>query len=116
MTFKTRIFGKKLKEPELRGLLSALGQDDHPALRESIGGWTRAKTWGRVSFNPEEDGVGVDLYLFKRTIHVSDGSLQDIESNGFGMSHSSGHVTTNVNDYHLEGKIPYQTEKSQDVS
>ena len=100
MSLRTRLFGKKVEEEALRKLVEAMGKDPRHLLDDVGYRWSLDGVHGRVSLSPSLEGIGVDLYVFKKIFHRCDESLS---RDTWRMSK----VIYDTDVQHLKGEIKY---------
>ena len=115
MTLKTRWFGKKVEGEPLKNLVSALGENPDRLLQTSNERWSTSEVHGRVNFTPTNEGVNVDLYIFREDYHIKDGtlnldSLRDLslysERSPFSFNESKERFVQ-LHEKHIQGEIKY---------
>jgi len=105
MTLKTRLFGKKIQEEALEKLVEAIGKDKS-ILSTSLERWFTGELNGKCTLIPVNDGIAVDLYIFRTDIHYVDGTISaDYDRVERLISQKE---IRNVKKIHLRGKIPYE--------
>ncbi len=66
MSWKTKLFGTRIEGKALVGLLTALGEDAEVELKGTFEGCEPRRVHGRYKITPQEKGLHVCLYVFKR--------------------------------------------------
>jgi hypothetical protein len=99
----TRLFGKKIKGEPLKKLVSALGEDSNIILQTSKNGWSTGKAHGRVNYHPTDEGVNVDLYLFREDFHIKDGTTP--EDSPILYSDVDKEEKTELYNHHIKGEV-----------
>ncbi len=105
MTLKTKLFGKKIQEEALEKLLGVMGEDQS-ILSTSLEKWFTGELKGKCTLIPVNDGIAVDLYIFRTDIHYVDGTIS-ADYEGVERLISKKEIR-NVKKIHLKGKIPYK--------
>jgi len=84
MTIKTKLFGKKVKGKSLYQLVKALGEDwDRLNMKNEK--YSITSLYGKYKLTPSENGINVDLYIFRTDCHEVDGtSPEDYVSRRIG--------------------------------
>jgi len=111
MTIKTRWFGKRIEGEALESLIIALGENPELFLKTSSERWSPGKAHGRASFSPTEEGVNVDLYIFRKDFHIKDGTIPSDNpspSPFYTYSQLWSDKTTQPVEEHIQGEIKYQ--------
>ena len=72
MTWKTRIFGDNVDRNTVESLLRYMGEDTG-ILRVSGEAWTTKSVHGKCRVAPTEQGLDIDLYVFRRDVHSPGG-------------------------------------------
>lgn len=104
MTLKTRLFGKKIQGEALEKLLGVMGEKTTIFYDPAPSKWSRGKVEGKCTLVPVNDGIAVDLYIFREEIHKVDGTIPaDHEEQNLGKKYLT--CTTKS---HIKGKIPYE--------
>ena len=103
MELKTRLFGKKVQGEPLKKLVEAIGEDPK-ILHTSLEKWITREVKGRCVLTPVNDGIEVDLYIFRKDIHDIDGTIladkYAIESGAMKILDGES--------FHRKGKISYK--------
>jgi hypothetical protein len=114
MAFKTRWFGKKVEGESLKNLVSALGENPQKLLQTSGERWSTKEVHGRVGFTPTNEGVNVDLYVFRTDYHIKDGTIpadnydsHSLYGNEILTSDIHKNELTFLSTKHIQGEIKY---------
>ena len=115
MSLKTKFFGKKVRGQELTNLMDALKIDKRILINRGEK-MTTENYWGKCSVKPKEDGLDVDLYVFRKDFHiVEDSDIGFLGNDDSDISryaralHGSkiGDKKFSTSKFHYQEKIPY---------
>ena len=105
MTLKTKLFGKKIEGEAIKNLVKALGEDQK-ILSTPFERWFTKELSGKCTLIPNNNGIVVDLYIFRTDIHYVDGSISADYIDAENLI--SQKEIRKEKKIHLRGKIPYE--------